>query len=122
MTKVQIIRDAKGAPAFAVVPWSDYRRMAGSAAEDAQDIAAAEAALADAERFPADVARRIAAGENVLKVIREWRGLSQDELGKRVKFAKQYISQLETGRRSIGHKTARALAPVLNTSPDIFTD
>ena len=122
MTKVQIIRDAKGSPAYAVVPWKEYVRIAREDAVDAEDIAISEAALADPERFPSDVVRRIASGENVLKVIREWRGLTQAELAKRTGRAKQYISQLETGSRSIGRKTARVLAPALNVSPDVLFD
>jgi len=122
MAKVQIIRDAKGSPAFAVVPWADYRRIAKSAAEDAEDIAIAEAALADPERFPWEVARRIAAGENILKVIREWRGLTQAQLAEKTGRATQYISQLETGKRSIGRKTARVLAPALGVSADLLSE
>ena len=90
--------------------------------EDAEDIAAAEAALVDPSRFPAEVVNRIANGENALKVIREWRGLTQDALGRATRTTKAYISQLETGRRSIGRKTAHALAPALNVSPDVLMD
>lgn len=123
MTKVQIIKDAKGNPAYAVVPWTEYRRMASTVAEDAEDAAILERALVESdERFPIEVAERIAAGENVLKVIRQWRGLTQAELAKRTGRAKQYISQLETGTRSIGRKTARNLAPALNVSPDLLYD
>ena len=119
---VQVIMDAKGDPAFAVVPWAAYRRLATSAAEDAEDSATLESALADDQRFPLEVAERIASGENVLKVIREWRGLTQAELAKRTGRAKQYISQLETGNRAIGRKTARVLGPALSVSPDVLFD
>ena len=123
MKKIQIIRDAKGSPAFAVVPWSDYRRLAGSAAEDAEDAALFERARAENDEwFPAEVANRIAHGENVLKVIREWRGLTQAQLAKKTGRATQYLSQLETGKRSIGRKIARILAPALNVSEDVLTD
>jgi DNA-binding XRE family transcriptional regulator len=122
MAKVQIIRDAKGSPAFAVVPWSQYRRLAAEAAEDAEDVAILESALADGERFPVEVVDRIVAGENLLKVIREWRGLMQAQLAARTGRPKQYISQLETGTRKIGRKTARILAPALNVSSDLLLD
>jgi DNA-binding XRE family transcriptional regulator len=122
MAKIQIIRDAKGAPAFAVVPWAEYRRLASTLADDAEDAAILKSALADEERFPLDVAERIASGESPLKVIREWRGLTQAELAAKTGRAKQYISQLETGTRAIGRKTARILAPTLNVSPDLLID
>ena len=122
MGKIQIIRNAKGSPAFAVVPWADYRRMAGVSSEDLEDGATIAGALADGERFPLEVAERISSGENVLKVIREWRCLTQAQLAKHSGRAKQYISQLETGVRPIGQKTARALAPALKVSPDVLLD
>lgn len=123
MAKVQIIRDAKGGPAFAVVPWPEYRRLAGSAADDAEDAEILERARAENDEwFPAEVANRIAEGENVLRVIREWRGLTQAELAKKTGRATQYISQLETGKRAIGRKTAKVLAPALKVSADLLSD
>jgi DNA-binding XRE family transcriptional regulator len=119
---VSIIHDDSGKPLFAVVPWDEFLRVAGKSGEDAEDAAIIEAALADPERFPADVANRIADGENTLKVIREWRGLSQEALGRKTRRSKAYISQLETGHRSIGRKTAHALAPALSVSPDVLMD
>jgi DNA-binding XRE family transcriptional regulator len=122
MAKVQIIRDAKGTPAFAVVPWKEYVRIARGDAEDLEDAAAAEAAMTDPDRYPAEVAQRMLAGENTLKVIREWRGLTQQELADKSGRVKQYISQLETGTRKIGRKTARVLAPPLRVSPEALLD
>jgi DNA-binding XRE family transcriptional regulator len=110
MSRVQIIRDEKHRPAFAVVPWKDYVGLAG---EDAADIAAAEEALASPDRIPADIAKRIIAGENTLKVIRGWRGMTQQDLADKSGRAKQYISQLETGHRPLNRKVANALAPAL---------
>jgi DNA-binding XRE family transcriptional regulator len=123
MAKVQIIRDARGGPAFAVVPWPEYRRLVGSGADDAEDAAILERARAENDEwFPAEVANRIAEGENVLRVIREWRGLTQAELAKKTGRATQYISQLETGKRAIGRKTAKVLAPALKVSADVLSD
>lgn len=119
MGKVQIIRDAKQRPEYAVIPWKDYVEFAG---KDAADIAAAEAALATPDRFPAAVVDRILDGENALKVFREWRGMTQQDLAERSHRSKQYISQLETGHRPIGRKTANALAPALKVSVEALLD
>lgn len=121
MEKVQIIRDADGQAAFAVVPWAEYERLRAAGDEDAVLIAAGNAARGD-ETFPADVAKRLVAGEPALKVFREWRGLTQADLGQKAGVAKQYISQIERGARGVGKATARKLAPMLGVSIEAMLD
>jgi len=116
VSKIQIIRDDRGSPAFAVVPWAEYVRITGDDAMDAADTARAEAALTEPGRYPADIVRRLVAGENAIKVFREWRRLSQEGLAKRSGIAKQYVSQLETGHRKVGRRAAVSLAKALGIS------
>ena len=126
MTKhTQFIRDRKGKPAYAVVPWPEYRQLAKAAGYDPED--AGLIALADAQRvgtrLPASVVDRIVAGESAIKVLREWRGLTQDQLAKRTGLASQYISQIETGRRRAGgRKSIAALALALNIGAESLLD
>lgn len=119
--KVQIITDNKGAPAFAVVPWNEYERLRAGGGEDAALIAAGNAARGE-EAFPAAIARRLAKGEPPVRVFREWRGLTQQELSSRSGVANQYISQLERGVRNAGRVVARKLAPALSVSMDALLD
>ncbi len=122
MSKVQVIRDAKNKPAYAVVPWKDYVELVGDdAAEDAGLIALAEKARGE-EGLPLDVIERTLRGENPLKVFREWRGLTQKDLAKKSGLARMYVSQLETGHRKIGAAAAKKLAPVLGVSVDTLLD
>ena len=121
MDKVQIIRDAKGEAAFAVVPWNEYERLRAGDSEDAQLVKLGNAARGE-ESFPASVAKRLVAGETPLKVIREWRGLSQNELGKKSGVAAQYISQMERGARNMGRKAAAKLARALRVSAEALLD
>ena len=114
---VQIITDAKGAPVAAVVPWSDYMRMTGDDNEDAGLIAEATPHR-DEEAFPADVARRLLGDEVPLRVFREWRNMSQAELGGAAGVPPQYISQIERGERDMGGLTASKLGKVLGVSVD----
>jgi DNA-binding XRE family transcriptional regulator len=114
---VQVIRNSKGEAEFAVVPWREYERLKAGGDEDARLIALASPHRGE-EAFPAEVAKRLIAGEVPLKVIREWRGLSQVELGKKASVAAQYISQIERGVRDIGMVTARRIAPALGVSFD----
>ncbi len=119
--RVQIVKDAAGHPVAAVIPWEEYERLRAGGDEDAQLIAAAERHRGE-ERFPEEVARRLAAGEVGLKVIREWRGLTQAELGERANVPPQYISQIERDDRNMGLKTAAKLAPILKVSPEVLLD
>ncbi len=121
MRKVQIIRNERDEPAFAVVPWADYEALTAGRSEDDALIARGRAARGD-ESFPADVAKRLAKGEPPLKVFREWRKLSQGELGRAANVAPHYISQIERGERGMGKATARKLAPVLRVSLEALLD
>jgi DNA-binding XRE family transcriptional regulator len=120
---IQIIRNKKGSPAYAVVPWADYIRLSG---EDAEDLALA--AMADAvkarkeESVPSQVADRLLAGEAAVKVLREWRGLTQNDLAKKTGLAKLYISQLENGRARPGRKALTSLAKALGLGVDALLD
>ncbi len=117
---VQIIRDAKGEPEFAVVPWREFEKLRDAASEDVFLIAAGNSARKD-EAFPADVAKRLVAGASPLKVIREWRkqtqpDLTQEKLSSDSGVAKLYISQIERGARGVGKKAAEKLAAALDVS------
>jgi DNA-binding XRE family transcriptional regulator len=121
MDKVQIIRDAKGDAAFAVVPWNEYERLRAGDGEDLQLIKLGNAARGE-ESYPASVAKRLVAGESPLKVIREWRGLTQNELGKKSGVAAQYVSQMERGARNMGRKVGAKLAKTLRVSIEVLLE
>lgn len=124
-----MLRDDDANPVGAIVRYDDYvamkarydERMAKQ--EEAELIAAVNAARGD-ETFPAEVANRILDGEVPLKVIREWRHMTQAELANKAAVATQYISQLErrAGGRTVGKKAAKKLAPVLRVSADILQE
>jgi transcriptional regulator with XRE-family HTH domain len=121
VSKVQIIRDEQNEPVYAVLPWAEYKNLTDGRGEDAALIERAIAARND-DKFPAVIARRLAAGEVPLKVIREWRGLAQGQLGELADVAPQYISQIERGARNMGTETARKLAPLLGVSARALLD
>jgi DNA-binding XRE family transcriptional regulator len=118
---VQIIHDDQGHPAFAVLPWEAYERLRAGGGEDAMLIAAGNAARGD-ETFPAEVAARLVAGESSLKVFREWRGMTQQQLSDASGVANQYISQIERAVRSVGRKVAQKLAGPLGVSESALLD
>lgn len=80
-----------------------------------EDAAAAAAfhATRGQEAFPAEVVSRLVAGENAVRVWREYRGLSQRALAERAGLNFTYLSQIERGARTGAVKTVRKLSEVL---------
>ena len=64
---------------------AEYERLL-AAADELADIAAYDRAMAaGGESMPNNVLKRILAGENPVRVIREWRGITSAELARRAK-------------------------------------
>lgn len=111
--KPQII-EKNGKPEYVVLPYDEYVRLV-EAAEDASD-ASAEIDTADA--VPAAIVDRLLAGESPVRVWREHRGLTQQQLADLASISKPYLSQIETGERdgsaTILSQIARALGVALD--------
>lgn len=76
------------------------------------------------ETVPAIVADRISDGKNPIRVWREYRDLTQDQLATMATITKPYLSQIEAGKRSpaltILRNLARALGVTLeHIAPDV---
>lgn len=105
---------------------SNWLRASGHAAahhengnDEAADIAAYDAAMArDEESFPSEIADRLIAGENPIKIFREYRGLTQKQLARKTATSAPYVSQLETGRRVGSIKLLHRLADALDVGLD----
>ena len=93
-------------------------------AQDARDIQDADAALAalstgEDEAIPASVVARLLAGdEHPLKVWREYRGYTQESLGKEAGIGKSYVSQIEAGAKMGSTHVLGALAKALKVDID----
>jgi DNA-binding XRE family transcriptional regulator len=108
----------KGQPLFVVLPYNEYQTIL-STLEDIIDIEAVIASQNDAgEPFPLDVVERIAAGENAIKIFREYRELTQSELAEQAGISRQYMFQIENNERvgatSVLKKIAKCLAVSLD--------
>lgn len=107
---------------LAVLPEAEYQRMA-EALEDAEAGAIIDRfrqRLADGEEelIPADVVDRILAGENPMRVWREFRGIKVGELATATKLSQAYVSQLEAGKREGSLAAMKAIAAVLRVTVD----
>lgn len=117
MDKPQIIYK-DGAPAFAVVPWPEYRRLVGG--DDARDLAAVRAAKkrirAGEATIPGEVAFAIADGAHPVAAWRKHRKASQAALGRKAGVNPAHLSQIETGKRNAGLATLGRLAQALGVT------
>jgi hypothetical protein len=111
---------------MAVLPIADYDRLLGIA-EDKADIAAAERAEerrdAGEEYIPADIVDKILAGENPLRVWRNYRGMTLEKLSAASGVSVTQISDIERRKRYGRPAQFRCLAEALNVSvEDILPD
>lgn len=106
---------------MAVLPVDDYERLM-DAAEDQEDIAAAERAerrrAAGEEYVPSEMVDRLVDGENALRVWRQYRQLSIGRLAEKSGINKATISQLENGKAYGRPATWRSLADALRVTVD----
>lgn len=104
---------------MAMLPVAEFERLV-DLAEDKVDVSAAVAAErrrdAGEEYVPFDLINRIIAGENALKVWREYRGLSREALGAKVGCGASMISKMEGGTRTGALALWQALASALDVT------
>jgi len=119
VTKVQFIKTA-GGEELAILPKNEYERLAKLVADE--DIGttrivrnARDKIVAGREvMVPKAVVDRLAARENPIRVLREWRAMTQAELVVAIGITQGYLSDLEAGKRkgpvALHQKIGRALA------------
>ena len=118
MTKVQFIKTESGEE-LAILPKSEYERLAKLIVDE--DIGTArlvhnardKIAAGREVMIPKAVVDLLAANENPIRVLREWRAMTQAELAVAVGITQGYLSDLEAGKRkgpvALHQKIARAL-------------
>ena len=117
--------DKKTKKAFILIPRKEWRRIEEKF-EDFLDeclpIKRSKAAYEASGRhgYPSDVVGRIIDGEHPVKVIREWRKLTQAQLAAKTGLAKAVISHIETGVRNGGLKTLGKIATALDVPIEIL--
>lgn len=117
---VQII-EKDGRPEWAVIPFAEYERLLEQLemAQDVRDYDEAVRYLAEGEEVvPSTVVDALLEGQNPLRVWREYRGLTQQQLAAKAGISKPYLSQLEAGKRTGTTKVLSRLAAALNLELD----
>jgi len=105
-----------------VLPEADYKRLVSLSAdaEAAQTIDEFRAKLArgEEELVPAEIAKRLIAGENPVRVWRQHRGMTVADLAKAAGLSQPFISQIESGKREGSIGAMKAVAEVLSVTLD----
>ena len=118
---VQII-EKDGQPEWAVVPYEEYQRLVAEAEmlQDVRDYDEVKLALANGaeELIPSEVTYALLDGENPIRVWRDYRGLTQQQVADEAGISKPYLSQLESGQRKGTAEVLAAVAKALNVSLD----
>ena len=111
----------------AILPKKEYELLVAKASEADEDAGSARL-VAQARKeiagggslLPKDVVDRIANGENPVRVLRDWRDITQMHLSFKTNLSQGHISDIENGRR-IGTATAlRLIANVLEVPLDLL--
>ena len=117
----QII-ERNGKPEWAVVPYKEYLKLIEQA-ELLQDIrdydeVKEHIATGSEELIPSQIVYTILDGENPIRVWREYRELSQQELANKTNISVPYLSQLEHGKRKGSVEVLAEIAKTLGIGLD----
>lgn len=87
---------------YVLMPLHDYRELTSSGAENA---------------LPDEVLNTLAARqEHPVKIIRTFRGLTQNELAKESGISRPYLTEIETGKKDGSLRAMKSIAQALGVS------
>lgn len=107
---------------YAVIPLEIYQELL-EASEMLADIQAYDQAKArEEEFFPLEVIEKITLkGEHPLKVWREYRGFTQEQLAEAIReISITDLSEIESGKKPDSPNVVKAIADILNVDVDMI--
>lgn len=82
-----------------LVPLHDYTQMKNASASE----------------LPDDVLEKITVGnQSPIKIIRKYRGMTQDDLANAAGISRPYLTEIETGRKEGSIRSLKSIAKALN--------
>lgn len=112
---------------IAILPRKEYEALVAKAAEADEDTGTArlvararKEVAAGAPLLPKDVVDRLANGEHPVRVLRQWRSVTQMDLSVKTNISQSHISDIESGRRTGTPATLRRIADVLKVPLDLL--
>ena len=105
---------------YVVVPRADYDALRSAAQEEISDDTLLAKILEDPDEewVSADVVRRIAVGENPVRVWRTYRGMKASDLAAAAGVAASYLSDIENGKKPGSVSTLKRIAAALDVALD----
>ncbi len=99
---------------YVLVPREQYNQLLEDA-EMLRDIREfREAKATDEETYPSEVINRLILNkESPIRVYRDYRGLTQQQLADKCGIQRAYLAEIETGRKSGSIKTLKTIATAL---------
>ncbi len=120
-TRIQVI-EHDGKPEWAIVPYEIYLKLVEEAEmlADLRDYDTEKASIEKEEQelVPAELTFAILDGQNPVKVWREYRRLSQQQLADAAGISRPYLAQIETNKRTGSTASLLAIAKALEVSID----
>lgn len=111
----------------AILPRKEYEVLVAKAAEADEDAGTArlvararQEVMAGTPLIPKEVVDRLANGESALRVLREWRDVTQMYLSLKTKLSQGYLSDIENGRRTGTPEALRLIANTLKVPLDLL--
>lgn len=111
----------------AILPRKDYENLLARAAEADEDVGMArlvararKQVAAGEPLLPKDVVDRLAKGESPVRVLREWRAVTQMYLSFKTGLSQGFISDIENGRRVGTPAALRKIADMLKVPLDLL--
>jgi DNA-binding XRE family transcriptional regulator len=111
----------------AILPRADYEALVARASEADEDAGTARLVARAREDIksgvpllPKTVVDRLADGENPVRVLREWRDITQMHLSLKTNISQGHISDIENGRRTGTAAALLAIAKVLDVPLDMI--
>jgi DNA-binding XRE family transcriptional regulator len=105
-----------------VLPEADYKKLveisADSEAGAVIDAFRRNLAAGEEELVPADIAKRLIAGESPVRVWRQHRGMTSGDLALAAGLSQAFVSQIETGKRDGSISAMKAIAEALSVTLD----
>lgn len=112
---------------IAILPRKEYEALVAKAAEADEDAGTARLVAharkqiaAGAPLLPKDIVDRLAEGGNPVRVLREWRDVTQLYLSFKTNLSQGYISDIESGRRTGTLAALRRIADALKVPLDLL--
>lgn len=113
---LQFVDHPNGGERLVILPETQYRILARAAAEALDAIRQKQG---EASALPEAILQRIADGENPVRAIRQWRGLSGRYLARLVGITPSMLSQIECTGKTGSTRTFKAIADALCVPTDL---